>query len=179
MRTTATNPRTWRRACRASDTPTRTSRARRRGCAGSSVMWSECRTWTWCRYQITNNHYQSANVTLGLSCQHDADMSVTDTAARVRGEWRHAVAMSNADTEPLSEYEQPLPIRECDIGMACRRVTPFCSGTRDTVTHIGADKQKSRFIVSDLICRNVYVLAEKSMQRLIANIAQFQMYVNI
>ncbi|MBQ6205880.1 MAG: hypothetical protein IJK52_02235 [Oscillospiraceae bacterium] len=52
----------------------------------------------------------------GLSCQRDADMSVRDTTARVRGEWRHAVAMSNVDTEPLSEYEQPLPIRERDDG---------------------------------------------------------------
>ena len=34
------------------------------------------------------------------------------TAARVRGEWRHAVAMSNVDIEPLSDYEQPLPICE-------------------------------------------------------------------
>ena len=41
----------------------------------------------------------------GLSCQRDADTHVTDMAARVRREWRHAVAMSNADTEPPSEYE--------------------------------------------------------------------------
>ena len=41
----------------------------------------------------------------GPSCQRDADTHVTDMAARVRREWRHAVAMSNADTEPPSEYE--------------------------------------------------------------------------
>ena len=29
----------------------------------------------------------------------------------------HAVAMSNVDTKPLSEYEQPLPIRERDADM--------------------------------------------------------------
>ena len=38
----------------------------------------------WSRYQNTNNRYQSANVTTGLSCQRDADTHVTDTAARVR-----------------------------------------------------------------------------------------------
>ena len=67
-------------------------------------------------YRITNNRYQSANVTACLSCQRDADMNVTDTATQVRGEWRHAVAMSNVDTEPLLEYEQPLPIRKRDGG---------------------------------------------------------------
>ena len=64
------------------------------------------------RYQNTNNRYQSANVAAGLSCQRHADMNVTDAATRVRRDWRHAVAMSNVDTEPLSEYEQPLPIRK-------------------------------------------------------------------
>ena len=48
-------------------------------------------------------------------------MNVTDAASRVRGEWRHAVAMSNVDTELLSEYEQPLPIRERDGGLSCQR----------------------------------------------------------
>ena len=37
------------------------------------------------RYQNTNNRYQTANVTAGLSCQRDADTHVTDTVARVRG----------------------------------------------------------------------------------------------
>ena len=46
----------------------------------------------------------------------DADTHVTDPAAQVRGEWHHAVAMSNVDTEPLSEYEQPLPNCERDGG---------------------------------------------------------------
>ena len=87
----------------------------RRGVA-SGVTLSQCRTWTRSRYQITNNCYQSANVTLGLSCQRDADRNVTDTAARVRGEWRHAVGMSNMDPEPLSDCEQPLSIRERDGG---------------------------------------------------------------
>ena len=41
-------------------------------------------------------------------------MNVTDAASRVRGERRHAVAMSNVDTEQLSDCEQPLPIRERD-----------------------------------------------------------------
>ena len=50
-------------------------------------------------------------------------MGVTDTSARVRGEWRHAVAMSNVDTEPLSEYEQPLSIRERDAGIMTARDT--------------------------------------------------------
>ena len=52
----------------------------------------------------------------GLSCQCDADMNVTDTVARVRGEWRRADMKSNADTEPLSDYEQPRAIRERDAG---------------------------------------------------------------
>ena len=51
----------------------------------------------------------------------DADTNVTDAASRVRGEWRHAVAMSNVGTEPLSEYEQPLPIRERDGDLSCLR----------------------------------------------------------
>ena len=84
LRTTATNPRTWRRACRANVTPTRTSRTRRRGCAGSGVTLSQCRTWTRSRYRNTNNRYQSANVAMGLSCQRGTDRNVTDTAARVR-----------------------------------------------------------------------------------------------
>ena len=66
---TATNLRTWRRACHAIVTPTRTSRTRR---------------------------------------------------ARVRGEWRHAVAMSNVDTEPLPEHEKPLSIHERDCGLLCQ-----------------------------------------------------------
>ena len=49
-------------------------------------------------------------------CQRHADTHVTDTVARVRGEWRHAVGMSNVDAEPLLEYEQPLSIREGDAG---------------------------------------------------------------
>ena len=32
------------------------------------------------------------------------------TAAQVCGEWRHVVAISNADTEPLSEYEQNVTV---------------------------------------------------------------------
>ena len=48
----------------------------------------------------------------GLACQRDADTHVTDTAGGCAGEWRHAVAMSNMDMEPLSEYEQALPIRK-------------------------------------------------------------------
>ena len=63
----------------------------------------------------------------GLSCQRDTDTHITDTAARVRGEWRHAVAISNADTEPLLECEQPLPIRKRDSGLSCQR---------DTDTHV-------------------------------------------
>ena len=47
-----------------------------------------------------------------LSCQRDADTHVTDTTAQVRGEWRHAVVTSNVDTEPPSEYEEPLPIHD-------------------------------------------------------------------
>ena len=34
------------------------------------------------------------------------------------------------------------------------------------------DKQKSHFVKSDPICKNVYVFTKKSMQKLIANIAQ-------
>ena len=72
------------------------------------------------RYQNTNNRYQSANVAAGLSCQRDADTHVTDTATWVRGEWRHAVAMSNVDTEPLPEHEKPLSIHERDCGLLCQ-----------------------------------------------------------
>ena len=97
-------------------TPTRTSRRRRRGCAGSGVTLSQCRTWTRSRYQNTNNRYQSANVAAGLSCQRDADMSVTNTTARVCGEWRRADMRSNVDTMPLLDYEQPLSISERDTG---------------------------------------------------------------
>ena len=66
----------------------------------------------------------------GIVTARDTDTHVTDTAARVRGEWRHAVAMSNMDTKPLREYEQPLPIRELrerDAGLSRRRgyVMPF------------------------------------------------------
>ena len=53
-------------------------------------------------------------MTLDVVTARDADTHVMDTAARVRGKWRHSVAMSNVDTESLSEYEQPLSIRECD-----------------------------------------------------------------
>ena len=55
-------------------------------------------------------------MTLDVLYQCDADTHVTDTATRVRGEWRHAVAMSNVDTEPLSEYEQPLPSVNVTLG---------------------------------------------------------------
>ena len=48
-------------------------------------------------------------------------MSVRDATEQVRGEWRHAVATSNVDTKPLSEYEQPLPIHERDSGLSCQR----------------------------------------------------------
>ena len=86
IRTTATNPQTWRRACRVNVTPTRTLRTRRRGCAGSGITLSQCRKWTRSRYRNMNNRYQSANMAAGLSCQRDADMGVTDAAARVRQE---------------------------------------------------------------------------------------------
>ena len=59
----------------------------------------------------------------GLLCQRDADMSVTDAAAQARRAWRHAVAMSNADTEPLSKYEQPLSNHERDAGIVTARDT--------------------------------------------------------
>ena len=57
--------------------------------AAARVRWGiatrrrKIQAWTRRRYQITNNRYQTANVTAGLSRQRDADMSVTDTAARV------------------------------------------------------------------------------------------------
>ena len=82
------------------------ARVRRCGCAGSGVMLSQCRTRTRSRYRNTNNRYQSANVTLGLSCQLDANTHVTDTAARVRGEWRHAEMRSCTNMEPLSNHER-------------------------------------------------------------------------
>ena len=53
-------------ACRASVTPTRTSQIRRRGCAGSGVMLSQCRTWTRSRSWNANNRYQSTKVTVRL-----------------------------------------------------------------------------------------------------------------
>ena len=83
----------------------------------------------------------------GLSFQRDADTSVTDAAARVRGGWRHTVAMSNVDTKLLSKYEQPLPIHEHDGGLlrqcdadnnvtdAVARVRRGVASCRHEVTH--------------------------------------------
>ncbi|MBR0283200.1 MAG: hypothetical protein IJQ81_16685 [Oscillibacter sp.] len=47
--------------------PTRTSRTRRRGYAGSSDTPTQGQARTRSYYQITNNSYQTANVTADLS----------------------------------------------------------------------------------------------------------------
>ena len=46
-------------------TPTRTSRTRRRGCAGRSDMPTRGYAWTWRRYHNTNTHHNSVNMTAG------------------------------------------------------------------------------------------------------------------
>ena len=68
----------------------------------------------WSLYQNTNNRYQSANVTVGLSCQRDADMSVTDTATQVcyTIARRQRTVKSGHDTMWI--HERPLSNRERD-----------------------------------------------------------------
>ena len=53
---------------------------------------------------------------------------------------RHAVAMSNVDTEPLSNYEQPLLIHEHGAGLSRRRRCVM--SLTDTGTHIIRGKAK-------------------------------------
>ena len=84
----------------------------------------------------------------GIVTAHDADAHVTDAAARVRGGVASRCRNVERGTEPLPDYEQPLPIREHD------------AGCRDGARRQAQDKQKSHFIESDLICKNVYVLAK-------------------
>ena len=52
---------------------------------GVATRRHEVRRRTRRRYQNTNNRYQSVNMTVGLSCQRDADMNVTDAASRGAG----------------------------------------------------------------------------------------------
>ena len=66
-------------------------------------MLSQCRTWTRRRYRITNNRYQSANVTLGVSCQRHAERNVT--GARIAATRRHEVKHGHGS---LSDYERAL-----------------------------------------------------------------------
>ena len=67
------------------------------------------------------------------------------------------------DTVPLSNYEQPLPIREHDGEPD--------SGAWHRDAH-QQDKQKSHFIKSNLNYKNVYVLKKDSYAKLIFSIAQ-------
>ena len=60
------------------------------------------------RYQITNNRYQNTNVTLTCTSRTRRRGCVTA--------WRHDNERSCVDTEPLSNYEQPLPNRERECG---------------------------------------------------------------
>ena len=74
------------------------------------------------RYQITNNHYQSTNVTAGLSCQRDADAHVTDTAARVRrgvATRRHEVRRRTRRRYQITNNRYQ--ITNVTLGVSCQR----------------------------------------------------------
>ena len=53
----------------------------------------------WRRYQSMNNRYQSANVTAGLSCQHDAKGTSRTRRRRCARDWQRADIRSSMETQ--------------------------------------------------------------------------------